>query len=344
VAATFRREHPVRILVTGGAGFIGSHLCEHLLEQGHYVSVIDDLSTGSLDNLAHLQPSEKLSIMVGSAMDRRTVREVMRRVDFVFHLAAAVGVRFILKNTLRSIRTNVYGTDVVLAAAAIHRIPVVLASSSEVYGNSQDIPLREDSALSIGATDVRRWSYACSKALDEFIGLAYFQEKYLPVTITRLFNTVGPRQTARFGMVLPTFVGQALRNQPITVFGSGEQKRCFAYVCDVVETLVRIMYASNVAGEVINIGNDHEISMLELAQMVKHVTGSTSEIIKVPYCHVYGNEFEDMYRRVPSLEKLTRLVAYRPETPHREVIEIVAAWTSSLLTGREHYEVQSLAN
>jgi UDP-glucose 4-epimerase len=213
-----------------------------------------------------------------------------------------------------------------------------------VYGNSRDLPFCEDAPLSIGATTIRRWSYACSKALDEFIALAYFEERHLPITITRLFNTIGPRQTDRFGMVLPTFIRQALTNEPITVFGSGEQKRCFAYVGDVVDSLVRIMYASNVSGEVINIGNHQEISILELAQMVKEVTGSTSPIIKIPYRDGYRNGFEDMYRRIPSLEKLNRLIGYRPETPVRRAVELVAASMNSSSCDRERCEVRCLAN
>src|ERR1019366_2907899 len=246
----------MKILITGGAGFIGSHLAERCLKQGWAVRVLDDLSTGAAENLAHLKDCPALEFAHGSVLDRRLLDQVIEGCDLVFHLAAAVGVRLILDNPVRAIATNIHGTEAVLAAAAPRRIPVFIASTSEVYGKSTALPFREDADLVLGATTKARWSYAASKALDEFLGMAYWSHSGVPVTIVRFFNTVGPRQTGRYGMVLPTFVKQALKGEPITVFGSGEQTRCFGYVGDVIEMLVRLAQTPRVAGEVINIGND----------------------------------------------------------------------------------------
>jgi UDP-glucose 4-epimerase len=313
----------MRILITGGAGFIGSHLAERLVKEGDYVTVIDDLSTGSIDNIAHLKPCRSFSYAIESVFNASVVQELVDGADLIFHFAAAVGVRFIVESPVRTIETNVHGTEVVLRAAAKKKKHVVIASTSEVYGKSTAFPFREDADLVMGATTVGRWSYACSKALDEFLGLAYWNEKKVPITVTRFFNTVGPRQTDRYGMVLPTFVKQALRGEPITIYGTGEQKRCFGHVADVVEALFRISRATNVYGEVINIGNDQEVSIGELAETIKQMTGSDSEIVKVPYEKAYGPGFEDMFRRVPSLEKLVRLVGYRPTTSLEAIVNSV---------------------
>jgi UDP-glucose 4-epimerase len=314
----------MRILITGGAGFIGSHLAERLIKEGDYVTVIDDLSTGSMDNIAHLKPCRTFAYSIESVFNNSVVQELVDGADLIFHLAAAVGVRFIVESPVRTIETNVHGTEVVLRAAAKKKKHVVIASTSEVYGKSTAFPFREDADLVMGATTVGRWSYACSKALDEFLGLAYWNEKKVPITVTRFFNTVGPRQTDRYGMVLPTFVKQALRGLPITIYGTGEQKRCFGHVSDVVEALFRISRSTKVYGEVINIGNDQEVSIAELAEKIKVMTSSNSEIVKIPYEEAYGPGFEDMFRRVPSLEKLSRLIGYRPHTPLETIISSVA--------------------
>lgn len=315
----------MKVLITGGAGFLGSHLAERCLREGWSVSVIDDLSTGSFENIAHLKHSSRFEYVIDSVFNAPLVAELVDQCDLLFHLAAAVGVRLIVKSPVRTIETNVHGTEVVLHAAAKKRKRVVIASTSEVYGKSAKIPFCEEDDLVMGTTAMGRWSYACSKALDEFLGLAYFHEKDVPVTIVRLFNTVGPRQTGRYGMVLPTFVRQALLNEPITVFGDGTQRRCFGYVLDVVEALVRIARSNRVAGEIINIGNDQEISISGLATLVCNQLGSTSEIVNMSYEEAYGSGFEDMQRRIPSLAKLERLIAFRPRTPLPEIIDAVAA-------------------
>jgi UDP-glucose 4-epimerase len=314
----------VKVLVTGGAGFIGSHLAERCLHEGWRVAVLDDLSTGSMDNIAHLTSCKNFSYWIDTVFDAPLTQELVDSADFVFHFAAAVGVRLIVESPVRTIETNVHGTEVVLRAAARNRKPVILASTSEVYGKSTEIPFREDADLVLGPTTKVRWSYACSKALDECLGLAYWNEKKVPVTVVRFFNTVGPRQTDRYGMVLPTFVRQALRGEPLTVFGSGDQQRCFGYVGDAVEALVRIVKSDHVAGEVINIGSDQEISIRDLASQVKQITGSNSEVVTIPYADAYGPGFEDMFRRVPNVEKLERLVGYRPQTPLDQIIELTA--------------------
>jgi UDP-glucose 4-epimerase len=313
----------MKILITGGAGFIGSHLAERCLDAGWRVAIIDDLSTGSFENIAALKSAPRFSYTIESIFNVPVVSELVDSADVVVHLAAAVGVRLIVESPVRTIETNVHGTEVVLRAAAKKAKRVILASTSEVYGKSTEIPFRESASLVLGATTRSRWSYACSKALDEFLGLAYWNEKRVPITIVRLFNTVGPRQTDQYGMVLPTLVRQALAGKPLTVFGSGDQQRCFAYVGDVVEALMRVIRSGKLAGEVINIGNDVEISISALAHLVRKMTGANVEIRYVPYEEAYGPGFEDMPRRVPSVEKLERLTGYRPSTPVERIIELV---------------------
>ncbi len=315
----------MKVLITGGAGFIGSHLAERCLREGSSVSIIDDLSTGSFENVAHLKEYRQFKYTIDSVFNAPVVAELVDCCDVVFHLAAAVGVRLIVESPVHTIETNVHGTEVVLRAAAKKKKRVILASTSEVYGKSTKVPFCEEDDLVMGPTTKGRWSYACSKALDEFLGLAYHKEKHLPVTIVRMFNTVGPRQTGRYGMVLPTFVRQALLNQPITVYGDGNQSRCFGYVLDVIEALIRIASSDQVTGEVINIGNNQEISMNGLASLVRSRLCSESEIVHLPYESVYGPGFEDMSRRVPSLAKIERLIGYRPATPLEEIIDAVAA-------------------
>jgi UDP-glucose 4-epimerase len=314
----------MRVLITGGAGFIGSHLAERCLKEGWSVSVLDDLSTGSFDNIAHLKGRAGFSYVIDTVFNAPLVGELVDSCDVVFHLAAAVGVRLIVDSPVRTIETNVHGTEVVLRAVAKKLKRVIIASTSEVYGKSTKVPFCEEDDLVMGPTSKGRWSYACSKALDEFLGLAYHKEKGVPVTVIRLFNTVGPRQTGRYGMVLPNFARQALLNEPITVFGDGNQCRCFGYVLDAVEALVRIARSDRVVGEIVNIGNDQEISINGLASVVRARLHSHSEIVHVPYGEVYGPGFEDMFRRVPSLVKLERLIGYRPTTPLETIIDTVA--------------------
>ena len=314
----------MKVLITGGAGFIGSHLAERCLEAGWKVSVIDDLSTGSFENIAPLKSSPGFSYIIDTVFNVPLVSELVDSADIVIHLAAAVGVRLIVDSPVRTIETNVHGTEVVLRAAAKKLKRVILASTSEVYGKSTEFPFRESASLVLGATTHSRWSYACSKALDEFLALAYWRENRLPVTIVRLFNTVGPRQTDQYGMVLPTLVKQALSGEPLTVYGTGDQRRCFAYVGDVVEALMRIIKSSKISGEVINVGNDAEISITALAHLVRSITESESEILYVPYEVAYGPGFEDMHRRVPCVEKLERLIGYRPSTPIETIVSLVA--------------------
>ena len=311
-------------LITGGAGFIGSHLAEALLLRGERVIILDDLSTGSVDNLRHLRANGALQCFFDSVMDRRLLAEVIDESDVVYHLAAAVGVRLIIDSPVRTIATNVKGTEVVLEAAAKKRKLVFVASTSEVYGKNNKVPFCEDDDTTLGPTVKSRWSYASSKALDEFLALAYWKEKKLPVVIGRLFNTVGPRQTGRYGMVLPTFVTQALSGQPLTVFGTGKQSRCFGYVGDVVEAILKLMDTDRAVSEVVNIGNDHEITIEELASLVKQRTGSTSAVQYIPYDQAYEPGFEDMARRVPSLDKLMRLTGFRPSTPLSVIVDKVA--------------------
>jgi UDP-glucose 4-epimerase len=302
----------MRVLITGGAGFIGSHLGEELLRRGHHVRVVDDLSTGSIDNIRHLGDDPGFSYTIDSCRDARLVGKLVDDADFVYHLAAAVGVQLIVESPVRTIETNVHGTEIVLAQASKKRRPVFVASTSEVYGKSIDLPFREDGDIVMGASDRGRWAYACSKALDEFLAIAYCRERDLPTIIGRLFNTVGPRQTARYGMVVPTFVRQALAGRPITVYGTGRQQRCFCHVKDVVGALADMIDRDDLYGEVLNIGSTEEISMLELAARIKNLTGSESEIVLIPYSEAYGSGFEDMPRRIPDITKIGRALGWRP--------------------------------
>jgi UDP-glucose 4-epimerase len=315
----------MNVLITGGAGFIGSHLAERCLQEGWSVSALDDLSTGSFENVRHLKAHPGFSYTIDTVFNEPLVAELVDCCDIVFHLAAAVGVRLIVDSPVRTIETNVHGTEVVLSATAKKKKRIVIASTSEVYGKSVKVPFSEDDDLVMGPTSKGRWSYACSKALDEFLGLAYYHEKHVPVTIVRLFNTVGPRQTGRYGMVMPNFVQQALLHEPITVYGDGSQRRCFGYVRDAVEALVRTAKTEAVAGQILNIGNDQETTIAGLAHLVRARLRSRSEIVRVPYEQVYGPGFEDMFRRVPSLAKLERLIGYRPTTSLETIIDAVAA-------------------
>ncbi len=312
-------------LITGGAGFIGSHLAEALLARGGQVIVLDDLSTGSVENIRRLRTNPSLHCVFDTVMNRNVLVELVDESDVVFHLAAAVGVRRIIESPVRTIETNIKGTELILEVAAKKKKLVFLASTSEVYGKNSKVPFREDDDTVLGRTTKSRWSYAASKALDEFLALAYWKEKRLPVVIGRLFNTVGPRQSGRYGMVLPTFINQALEGAPITVFGTGRQSRCFAYVADAVEAIIRLVSTDHSVGEVVNVGNDEETTMEQLAHLVKEKTCSTSPIHFIPYDQAYEPGFEDMPRRVPSLEKLVRLTGFRPSTPLELVVDRVVA-------------------
>jgi len=310
-------------LITGGAGFIGSHLADRLLAEGHTVFVLDDLSTGSFENIAHLKGRPGFQYTIDSVINERALAEFVDQCDTVYHLAAAVGVRLIVEAPVRTIETNVHGTEVVLKQAAKKGKMVLIASTSEVYGKSTDVPFREDGDLALGATSRHRWAYACSKALDEFLALAYWREKKLPVVIVRLFNTVGPRQTVRYGMVVPTFVQQALAGDPITVYGDGAQTRCFTDVSDVVSALVSLPQESRAVGGVFNVGNTEEVSIRRLAERVKALTGSPSPIVNVPYDEAYAEGFEDMPRRVPDIGKVSALIGYRPRVDLDETLRRV---------------------
>lgn len=313
----------MRALITGGAGFIGSHLSETLLAAGHEVFVLDDLSTGSFDNIAHLKGRAGFHYTIDTVMNEPLVAELVDQCDVVYHLAAAVGVRLIVESPVRTIETNVHGTEVVLKLAAKKRRLVVIASTSEVYGKSEAVPFREDGDIALGATLKHRWAYACSKAIDEFLALAYWKEKRLPVIIVRLFNTVGPRQTGRYGMVVPNFVRQALDGEPITVFGDGTQTRCFTFVGDVVGALAAIVAEPAAIGDVFNLGNTEEISIGQLAARVKTLVGSASPIVTIPYDQAYESGFEDMPRRVPDISKIRHLIGYAPQVSLDETLRRV---------------------
>lgn len=313
----------MRVLITGGAGFIGSHLAEALLAKGDEVMVLDDLSTGSIENIRHLKGTPKFNYCVESVMNRPLLAELVDESDLVIHLAAAVGVRLIVESPVRTIETNVKGTELVLQAAEKKKKPVFIASTSEVYGKSTAFPFQEDADLVLGPTIRGRWSYAASKLLDEFLALAYWREKKLPVIVGRFFNTVGPRQTGRYGMVLPNFVRQAMNGSPITVFGTGKQSRCFCYVGDVVAALIKLVESSEAIGQVFNIGSTEEISIEGLASLVKQRLGSNSQICHIPYDQAYEEGFEDMIRRIPSIEKVFKCIGWRPVTPLSTTVDLV---------------------
>jgi UDP-glucose 4-epimerase len=302
----------MRALITGGAGFIGSHLCEALLAQGSEVLVIDNLSTGSISNIAHLKERAGFEYFIDTIENEPLLAELIDRSDVVFHLAAAVGVRLIVEQPVHTIETNVHGTEVVLKHANKKKKLVVIASTSEVYGKSEDVPFREDSDLVLGPTPKHRWAYACSKAIDEFLALAYWKERKLPVIVVRFFNTVGPRQSGQYGMVIPSFVRQALAGEPITVFGDGRQSRSFTHVADVVNALLKLVVEPAAIGQVINIGHTQEITMAGLAERVRELTASSSTIKFIPYDEAYESGFEDMPRRVPDLSRITAMIGYKP--------------------------------
>jgi len=304
-------------------GFIGSHLAEAWLAEGASVAVLDDLSTGSMENVIHLKGNKRFSYVIDTVMNEPVLAEQVDQADVIYHMAAAVGVRLIVESPVRTIETNVKGTEILLQLAEKKRKKVIIASTSEVYGKSTKIPFSEDDDLVLGPTVIGRWAYACSKAIDEFLAIAYHKEKKLPVVVVRLFNTVGPRQTGRYGMVIPTFVRQALEGEPITVFGDGSQRRSFTYVADVVGALVKLAYEAKAVGRVFNIGNGKEISILDLAKLVKERTGSSSEITLTPYSEAYEEGFEDMARRVPDITRLRDLIGYAPTLDISEILDKV---------------------
>jgi UDP-glucose 4-epimerase len=315
----------MRVLITGGAGFVGSHLAEALLERGDEVFVLDDLSTGSIENITHLKHHSRFHYTIDSVTNEPVLAELLDRCDAVAHLAAAVGVKLIVEEPVRTIETNVHGTEVVLKHANKKKKLVLIASTSEVYGKSADVPFSENADLVLGPTSKHRWAYACSKMIDEFLALAYWKERHLPVIIVRLFNTVGPRQTGQYGMVVPNFVRQALTGEPITVFGDGTQQRSFTYVGDVVKAVVALINEPRAIGQVFNIGNGKEISIGDLARRIKTLTGSSSPIVTIPYDQAYEAGFEDMPRRVPDISRIRALVGYEPQVELDEILTRVIA-------------------
>lgn len=314
-----------RALITGGAGFIGSHLAEALLKMGWSVQVIDDVSTGSIDNIDHLKDNPRFSYVLESVMNRSLMMELVDRADLIFHLAAAVGVRLIVEQPVRTMETNIKATELVLELSARKAKPVLLISTSEVYGKSERPKFNEEDDLILGATSRSRWCYAASKIIDEFLAKAYYKEKKLPTVVVRIFNTIGPRQTGQYGMVVPRFVRQAFLGEPITVYGDGKQQRSFTWVGDVVGAIIKLIQTPQAYGEVFNVGHSKEISILELASMVIEMTGSRSKIILVPYDQAYEEGFEDMRRRVPDLSKIENLIGYKPSMNLPELLRQIIA-------------------
>lgn len=313
--------------ITGGSGFVGSHLAQALLNDGQAVTILDDLSTGTTRNLDEFRSHPNLTVHIGSIMDVPLITELIDRSDRVWHLAAAVGVRLIVERPVHTIETNIRGTENILAMAARKQRPILITSTSEVYGKSTQVPFQEDADLVFGTTTRPRWAYACSKAIDEFLALAYHHENQTPVRIARLFNTVGPRQTGQYGMVIPRFIKQALANEPITIYGDGTQTRAFADVTDVVAGLRALMDTPQAAGQVFNVGNDQEITITELAQMVVEITGSTSQLQYIPFQQAYDENFEDLARRVPDLSKIKAMTGYAPRHDIRAIISRTVDWT-----------------
>jgi UDP-glucose 4-epimerase len=313
----------VRYLITGGAGFIGSHLADELLREGHHVHVLDDLSTGSMDNIRHLRASPQFDYTIESAGTSRVVAELVDEADAIYHLAAAVGVALIVESPVRTIETNVHTTEVVLQQANRRKKPVLIASTSEVYGKSEKLPYGEEHDLLLGPTSIGRWAYACSKMLDEYLALAYWKERKQPAVVLRLFNTVGPRQTGRYGMVIPTFVRQSLAEQTLTVYGDGTQRRCFCHVQDVIRALVGVMQREEAYGEVYNVGSTSEITIGDLAERVRAMTQSSSDIQLISYDEAFEHNFEDMARRVPDLTKIESLLGWRAEHTLDQILDDV---------------------
>ncbi len=324
----------MKILITGGAGFIGSHLCERLLERGDEVHIVDDLSTGSVANFQHLKINPAFHYHIESITNQTLMAELVDLCDTVYHLAAAVGVRLIVDSPVRTMETNIRGTEIVLELAAKKRKRVLLTSTSEVYGKREQIPFHEDDDLVMGPTNKGRWSYACSKAIDEFLAIAYWKEKKVPTVIVRLFNTVGPRQTGRYGMVIPSLVTQALTGENITVFGDGSQSRCFTHVDDAVGAIIKVADHREANGEVYNVGSQHEITILDLARRIKDLTASDSRIVFIPYEEAYEEGFEDMMRRVPDLTRINRLIGYKPRVQLDETLRSVIEDVRSRLEPR----------
>jgi len=314
----------MKILITGGAGFVGSHLADKLIGAGHEITVIDDLSTGRYSNVEHLEGKENFRLIIDTVLNEKLMEELIRETDRVFHMASAVGVKLIMEHPVKTIETIFRGTDVVLGFCSRYRKRVLVPSTSEVYGKGASVPFREDDDLLTGSTDKHRWAYACAKTLDEFLALAHWKETRLQVVVVRLFNTVGPRQTGQYGMVVPNFVKSAIRNEPLTVHGDGSQSRCFGHVFDVVEGLTKAMESPECFGQVINLGNHEEVTIKGLAEKAIEMTGSASEIRYIPYDEAYGEGFEDMQRRVPSLEKAQRLIGYQPTRKLEDIINDVA--------------------
>lgn len=312
-------------LVTGGAGFVGSHLAEELLRRGHSVFVIDDLSTGTIHNIRHLKSDPRFQYVIDTVANRSLLAELVDGADIIYHMAAAVGVRLIVESPVRTIETNIKLTELVLEAAHKKKKPVFVASTSECYGKSTDFPFREEGELVLGPSSKGRWSYACSKLIDEFLAIAYFRERGLPTVVGRLFNTVGPRQTGQYGMVVPTFVKQALAGEPLTVFGDGQQSRCFTHVHDVIRALIAIMDRKEAYGQVFNIGNTDEVTIQGLAEQVIARSGSSSSIVFVPYEKAYEPGFEDMPRRIPDISKIDRLLGWRPTIALGQILDDVIA-------------------
>ena len=314
----------MKILITGGAGFVGSHLADRLVGEGDEITVIDDLSTGRYSNIAHLENHERFRLIIDTVLNAKLMEELIRDTDRVYHMASAVGVRLIMEQPVKTIETIFHGTDVILGNCAKYRKRVLIPSTSEVYGKGISVPFREEDDLLTGATDKHRWAYACAKTLDEFLALAHFKETRLPVVVTRLFNTVGPRQTGQYGMVVPRFVAAALKNEPIEVHGDGTQSRCFGHVSDVIDGLTKFLETPTCFGQVINLGSDHEVTINALAKRAIDLTGSRSEIKYIRYDEAYGEGFEDMQRRVPSLDKAARLIGYQPTRTLDDIINDVA--------------------
>jgi len=313
----------LKALITGGAGFIGSHLAEALLAKGEHVTVIDDLSTRRLSNVEHLRNNANFNLAVETILNETVMDRLVSECDVIFHLAAAVGVELIVKSPVETIETNILGTHVVLKLASRYLRKVLVTSTSEIYGKSEDVPFSEEDDRKLGATTKSRWSYSSSKAIDEFLALAYHKEKGLDTIIIRLFNTVGPRQTGRYGMVIPRLIGQAIRDEPITVYGDGKQVRCFTHVKDVVRAMIQLMESPDAIGRIFNLGNDRSVSISELAEMIKQLTQSNSEIVYVPYEQAYEQGFEDMRIRVPNLKRIKEVIGFRPQNSLEQILQDV---------------------